>query len=100
LVSIDNEDAVSLDTKAYRENLEVLIGIIDRKIHRAIELDQLVVLTAELLKDKLDEAQVILPASVGEDLESIASKSGENGDILRQIRAIVNEELLKMSKPQ
>jgi hypothetical protein len=72
-----------------KKERDVLLGILDRRLHRAIELDQLIILSAEILKEKLDNAVAAQwPTSheASEILESVASKSSEIGSILQEVR--------------
>jgi hypothetical protein len=83
-------DSVSLDDD-FKKSTGVLVGAVERRIYKAIELDQLIVLTAELLKDTLEKAQLNDSVPVSEDLESIVSKIQENADILYQIKKTLKE---------
>ncbi|MHB1907459.1 MAG: hypothetical protein ACYCQJ_01155 [Nitrososphaerales archaeon] len=83
--------SVSLDNEAYRNEIQILLEAIDLKIHRAIELDQLVLLDSELVSAKLKEK---LDSESAERLESIVSRSQENAQILRELRKKLEEELL------
>jgi hypothetical protein len=76
-------------------DVDVLLGIVERKIHRAVELDQLIFLSAELLKDDLEKKIMssALEPQVGEDIERITSKSQENAELLYQIRRTLEEGL-------
>ena len=83
--------SVSLDNEAYRNEIQILLEAIDLKIHKAIELDQLVLLDSELVSAKLKEK---LDSESAERLESIVSRSQENAQILRELRKKLEEELL------
>ena len=79
-----------LDDEKFRQNLEVLMGVIDRKIHKAIELDQLIILQVELLQQELIESK---NAESGEALEAVVSRAAEIGSLLQEIRKKLHEEL-------
>jgi hypothetical protein len=83
-----------------KKDFEVLIGAIDRKIHRAIDTDQLIVLTAEVVRERLSNLHLGDPVSLGEYLESIVSKSLENSQLLLDIRRKLREQLLNLSKDE
>ena len=87
--------SVSLDNEAYRKEIQILLEAINLKIHRAIELDQLVLLDSELVSIKLKEK---LDPESAERLESIVSRSQENAQILRELRKKLEEELLDFEK--
>jgi len=79
-----------------KKELDVLFGILDRRLHRAIELDQLVILSVEILKDKLDNvvaAQRLTSHEASEILESVSSKSSEIGSILQEVRRSLKQLL-------
>jgi hypothetical protein len=78
---------------ATKKDIEVLIGAIDGRIHRGIETDQLILLTAEVMKDLLEKEMVHSPTieTINEYLESIISKNFENAEIFTQIRKTLNE---------
>lgn len=77
------EDSIKIP----RKDLKILIRALDRRIHRAIELDQLVTLSSEMLKEKLnrDRSNTKLE-EINETLERISSSGAENGQILHVIR--------------
>ena len=91
-------NSASFTDSRHRKDLEVLLGAIDRRIHRAIELDQLIVLTAELVKNQLEKAPMTDFARLSEDIESIVSRTMENSDILYQIRKTLKEDLSNTPK--
>jgi hypothetical protein len=64
---------------------------IDRKIHKAIELDQLILLVADLLKQKLESGSIHDKVLVAEELEKIMSNSAQNADLLKEVRRMLNE---------
>jgi hypothetical protein len=69
-------------------DLEVSIALVDARLHKAIGLDQIVMLVSELLKETLADlplSQKVL-AEINEKLESISSTTMENGTILRDAR--------------
>jgi hypothetical protein len=75
------------DINLPRKDLEILIETLDRRIHRAIELDQLIILSSEMLKDKLNRERTITKLEeVDESLERISSSGAESGQILHEIR--------------
>jgi len=79
----NEEDSIKIPKK----DLEILIGTLDRRIHRAIELDQLVTLSAEMLKEKLNRDRSYAKLEeINETLERISSSGAENGQILHEIR--------------
>lgn len=88
----------STDVKQKKKGLEVLLGAIDRRIHRAIELDQLIALTAELAIDRLQKVPLLDSQKIMEDLEYVVSRSEEHCDILRDTRKILKDELSTSTK--
>jgi hypothetical protein len=83
MVRNEEEDSVKIPKK----DLEILIGSLDRRIHRAIELDQLVTLSSEMLKEKLNRDRYYAKIEeINETLERISSSGAENGEILHEIK--------------
>ncbi len=79
----NQEDSIKIP----RNDLEILIGALDRRIHRAIELDQLVTLSSEMLKEKLNRDRSNAKIEeINETLERISSSGAENGQILHEIK--------------
>ncbi|MHB1907280.1 MAG: hypothetical protein ACYCQJ_00255 [Nitrososphaerales archaeon] len=66
------------------------MSTIDRKIHKAIELDQLIILQVELLQQELIESKNV---ESGEALEAVVSRTAEIGKLLQEIRKKLHEEL-------
>lgn len=91
-------DSISIGDEESKKNIQGLLGTIDRRIHRAIELDQLIVLTSELLRERLEKvSSSLLPldsTQFSEDLEPIVSKCEEHAGFLYQIRKALKEEFL------
>jgi hypothetical protein len=63
---------------------------IDRELHRAIELDQITVLQAEVLLNDLSKEKAVTSESK-EILASIVSRTVEQGQLLRSIRMNLRE---------
>ena len=74
-----------------RTIVETKIGNIDRKLHKAIELDQLILFVADLLKEKIEKGSVDDKVSIAEELEKIMSNSAQNAEILKEIRRSLSE---------
>jgi hypothetical protein len=75
-----------------REIVELKLGNIDRKLHKAIELDQLILLIADILKEKIEKGSIDDRISISEELEKIMSNSAQNAVILKEVRRILNEK--------
>ena len=88
-------DSVILDNEQYRKEVQVLLELVERRIHRAIELDQLILLEAEVLQDDL---QKIGNTKANETLQSIESRTEEHAAILHEIRRKLREALLDKQK--
>ena len=88
-------DSVILDNERYRKEVQVLLELVERRIHRAIELDQLILLEAEVLQDDLKEMG---SPKINETLQSIASRTEEHASILREIKRKLREALLDERK--
>jgi hypothetical protein len=67
---------------------------IDFKVHRAIDNEQIIVLTTELLKERLGEAELAGSTRLNQDLELIDPKATENADALHEIIRTLEEERL------
>lgn len=80
-----------LDDEKFRKDVQVLMGVIDRRIHRAIELDQLILLQVGLLQDK--QGKDIDPETA-ETYEAIVSRTLEIGQMLQEIRKKLHSDLL------
>ena len=74
-----------------RTIVETKIGNIDRKLHKAIELDQLILFVADLFKEKIEKGSVDDRVSIAEELEKIMSNSAQNAEILKEIRRSLSE---------
>jgi hypothetical protein len=69
-------------------------GLLDLQLHEAIDLDQKVTLSAELLKEKVENEGRLEPRIQGEisdTLTSISSSSMENGKLLQDARKKLKE---------
>jgi hypothetical protein len=67
-------------------DLDVSIGVVQRRLARAIDLDQIVILLTELLKDKVEKSfQSKDLQEISEIIESILSHTMENDQILHGI---------------
>jgi hypothetical protein len=82
-----------LDDQKYRKDLEVLVDLLDRQIHRAIELDQLILLQIGLLQEKIGKSG---NPENSEDYEAISSRTQEVGQILQEIRKKLHTDLLTL----
>jgi FtsZ-binding cell division protein ZapB len=82
-----------LDDQKFRNNIQVLMGVLDRKIHKAIELDQLILLEIGLLQDRGKNDDVLDPETA-EAYEAITSRTLEIGEILQEIRKRLHSDLL------
>jgi hypothetical protein len=69
------------------EELRALIGLLERKIHRLIEQEQLIILYTEILRDKFHkDPQKITLEEADEIFEAISSAVMDNADLLPGIR--------------
>ena len=74
------------------------IGVIDLLIHKAIDADQFVTLSADILKEKLNSGfDKLKIQDAVETIESISSSGMQTGEILHEARKKLKEILLKMS---
>ena len=85
------------------KELEVYLGAIDRKIGSAIEIDQLLLLTAELIKNRIEKMRSNEKLEIiNTDLNVITSKCIECGSVHHQIvdllRHLRSELRMKESK--
>jgi hypothetical protein len=80
------------DDQKFRKDVEVLMGVVDRRIHRALELDQLILLQIGLLQEKQNKE--ILDPEAAEAYEAIASRTMEIGQLLQEIRKKLHSDLL------
>ena|SRR5487761_1064437 len=83
--------AFFFDDQKFRKDVRVLTGVLDRRIHRAIELDQLILLQIGLLQEK--QGKDLDPESA-ETYEAITSRTLEIGQILQEIRKKLHSDLL------
>jgi FtsZ-binding cell division protein ZapB len=65
--------------------------VLDRKIHKAIELDQLILLEIELLQEKKGKD---LDLETAEAYEAVVSRTTEIGQTLQEIRKKLHSDLL------
>jgi cell division septum initiation protein DivIVA len=84
-------DSLILDNEQYRKEVRVLLELVERRIHRAIELDQLILLEAEVLQEDLKEVGNI---KANETLQSIEARTEEHASILYEIKRKLREVLL------
>ncbi len=80
-----------LDDQKFRKDVRVLTGVLERRIHQAIELDQLILLQIGLLQEKQDKYQDTESAEI---YEAITSRTLEIGQILQEIRKKLHSDLL------
>jgi hypothetical protein len=76
------------------KDLQIFLEVLDRKIHKAIDLQQIVVFTAELIKENFQNAKGMSITEIMEMLESISSKGMEAASRLQELRKYVKEGLL------
>jgi hypothetical protein len=77
-----------------QKDLEIFLGIIERKLRKAIDIEQVVILTAEFLRDQIQAGSVTDVIEVIETLESVSSKCSENAKILQELRRTITGGLL------
>jgi hypothetical protein len=86
-----------IEEKYYdRHEVEALCDHVKMRIHKAIDSDQTIALTAEALKDMLDGTKMPNLSDVRKLLDTISSKSAENYLALQNIRKKIDEEILKV----
>jgi hypothetical protein len=85
--------AFYFDDEKFRKDIQILTGTLDRRIHRAVELDQLVLLQIELLQDK---QKSVVDSETAEVYEALSARVLEIGEILQEIKRKLHSELLTL----
>jgi hypothetical protein len=92
LSTIQKDEVVSIN----RNDLVVLMGLVERNLHKAVELDQIVTLSGELLKERLEELRLNseIINEINERLESMTSSALENAGLLQDVKRKLKEVLV------
>jgi uncharacterized membrane protein YheB (UPF0754 family) len=91
-------EQLSDDENLSISDLDVSIGVVQRRLARAIDLDQIVILLTELLKDKVEKSlQSKDLHEITEIIESILSHTMENDQILQGINNKLKATVLDSS---
>jgi DNA polymerase III gamma/tau subunit len=83
-------ETISPDKKG--SDLKVLLEIFGRKLHKAIDLEQVIILTAEILKDEIEARKIKNQYELIELLESISSKGTEVAQVLQDLRSRLTKD--------
>jgi hypothetical protein len=75
----------NIDSPSVQNGLQVFLGVLERRVHKLIDLNQVTILTSEILKEQMQTKET------NELVESIISRDLEIGETLSSLFKYIKE---------